>query len=258
MNLAKIENKDGILVVSSRVLAKDLEKRHDNVLQDLEKIIGSPESSGDLTNLIIPSTYIHEQNKQKYKEYLLTEKGFMLYMFNIQGYQDFKIAYIDEFERMKKELNKQKLPQTYKEALLELIRVEEEKEQLLLLNKKHKETIEYQEETIIHKEDVIVGLVDNVDLATKRQRITQIVRFRSKNYQDRYKLLYVEFEKKYHLNLEMRLENYNRKNKPKLKNKMHLIESMGMIPQLYELCVKIFEQDFKLLLEEMEITIKDL
>lgn len=163
------------------------------------------------------------------------------------------------FIEVEKKFKALAVPKTYKEALLELIRIEEEREQLLLVNKEQKETIEYQEETIIHKEDVIVGLVDEVDLATKRQRITQIVRFRSKNYQDRYKLLYTEFEKKYHLNLEMRFDRFNKKNKPKLKNKMDLIEKeLKMIPQLYELCVKLFEQDFKILLEEMEMTIKDL
>lgn len=162
------------------------------------------------------------------------------------------------FIEIEKQFNKQKLPQTYKEALLELVRVEEEREQLLLLNKEQQETIDYQQETIIHKEDVIIGLVDETELANKRQRITQIVRFRSKNYQDRYRLLYHEFEKKFHVNLEMRLERYNKKNKPKLKNKMDLIEKMNMIPQLYEICVKIFERDFKLLLEEMCETIQDI
>ena len=35
----EIEEKDGKLVVSSRTIAKELEKRHDNVLRDIENIL---------------------------------------------------------------------------------------------------------------------------------------------------------------------------------------------------------------------------
>ena len=42
-------------------------------------------------------------------------------------------------EKKLKEVSIPKLPQTYKEALLELIRVEEEKEQLLVANSKLEE-----------------------------------------------------------------------------------------------------------------------
>ena len=38
--------------------------------------------------------------KRKYREYLLTKDGFTLYMFNIQGYNDFKWAYIQKFNEM--------------------------------------------------------------------------------------------------------------------------------------------------------------
>lgn len=89
------------LVVSSRVVALHLGKRHKNVIRDLEQIlIGS-----DLSRLIIPSNYKDSKNRN-YKEYLLTKDGFTLYMFNIQGYQDFKLAYINRFNEMEKELKK--------------------------------------------------------------------------------------------------------------------------------------------------------
>lgn len=38
------------------------------------------------------------------KEYLLTKDGFTLYMFNIQGHNDFKMAYINKFNEMEKQL----------------------------------------------------------------------------------------------------------------------------------------------------------
>lgn len=89
------------LVVKSRVIAEQLGKRHDNVIRDLEQILETSDSS----SLIISSFYEVEGQNRKYKEYLLTEKGFTLYMFNIQGYNEVKMAYINEFERMKDALN---------------------------------------------------------------------------------------------------------------------------------------------------------
>ena len=99
--LAKIENRDGILVVSSRVIAEQLGKRHADVISQLEQIL----ENENIRSLIISSTYEVEGQNRKYKEYLLTEKGFTLYIMNIQGYNDFKIAYINEFERMRNALN---------------------------------------------------------------------------------------------------------------------------------------------------------
>lgn len=95
-----VENTQYGLVVSSRVIAKELEKRHADVLEALEKIL----ENGDFRSLIIPSFYKTQGQKREYKEYLLTKDGFTLYMFNIQGYQDFKLAYINRFNEMEREL----------------------------------------------------------------------------------------------------------------------------------------------------------
>lgn len=112
--------------------------------------------------------------------------------------------------------------------------------------------IKEQKEEIIHKEDVIIGLVGDIDLATKRQRITQIVRHcKNRNYQDRYRLLYSEFERKYHCNLKLRMEND--KLKPKAKNTMDYIDrGMNMIPELYEIACKLFENDVEELKAEWD------
>lgn len=125
---------------------------------------------------------------------------------------------------------------------------------------RHKnEIIAQQRKEIEHKEDVIVGLVEDIDLATKRQRINQIIRFHAKNtdaLSKKWSLLYSEFEKKYHVNLSVRLENYKDEFKPKLKNKLDVIDrQMNMIPQLYEVCCKLFENDVKILVKEWETTI---
>lgn len=96
--------KNNVYVVNSRIVAKELGKEHNRVLKDIDKIL----EKSDLTSLIIPSTYKVKGQKREYKEYLLTKDGFTLYMFNIQGYLDFKMAYINEFNRMEQALRKPK------------------------------------------------------------------------------------------------------------------------------------------------------
>lgn len=106
------KNKNYGLVVSSRVIAKELGKLHKNIIRDLDNI----SESSNVSSLIIPSTYKVENNNKTYKQYLLTKDGFVLYMFNIQGYNDFKMAYIKKFNEMEKKLKeKEKLPLTFKE-----------------------------------------------------------------------------------------------------------------------------------------------
>lgn len=118
MNLIpKLENHNGIYVVSSRIIANHLGKRHDHIIRDIEKILENP----NVGSLIIPSFYRTSNQIRTYKEYLLTKDGFTLYMFNIQGYNDFKIAYINEFNRMEQALNTQQtLPITTNSIMIPL------------------------------------------------------------------------------------------------------------------------------------------
>lgn len=88
------------LVVSSRIVARELGRLHKNVIRELEKI----SESSNVSSLIIPSTYKVDGQNRSYKEYLLTKDGFTLYMFNIQGFQEFKMEYIKKFNEMEKAL----------------------------------------------------------------------------------------------------------------------------------------------------------
>lgn len=124
--------------------------------------------------------------------------------------------------------------------------------QILGTIRQQNEVIEMQKREITHKEDVIIGLVADIDLATKRQRIVQIVRHCPRgNYQERFRLLYEEFERKYHCDLKRRMESSDLK--PKAKNTMDYIDrGMNMIPQLYEVACKLFENDVDELKAEWE------
>lgn len=90
-----------ISVVSSRHIAEGLGKQHKHVLEAIDKMLES--DSQNLDRQIIESTYINSRGKE-YREYLLTKDGFTLYMFNIQGYNNFKMAYINKFNEMEQAL----------------------------------------------------------------------------------------------------------------------------------------------------------
>ncbi len=124
--VVKIENVNGINVVSSRVVAEQLGKD----LQDVKKKIRDV--------LEIGTEYFPVQIKVRGKDsedYLLTKDGFVLLCMNYTGYNEFKRAYIKKFNEMEKQVLSQKTPLTYKEALIALIEAEEEKERILLEHK---------------------------------------------------------------------------------------------------------------------------
>lgn len=131
-----IENKNGVNVVSSRTIAEQMNKLHKNVIRDIENILSSNLSL--VKSQFIKSMYKDKSGKLN-KEYLLTKDGFILYMFNIQGYNEFKMRYINEFNRMeeyiKQNMQQYKLPQNYADALRELAYTVEEKEKLVEQNK---------------------------------------------------------------------------------------------------------------------------
>ena len=160
---------------------------------------------------------------------------------------------IEYINKLEEELQKYKLPQTYKEALIALV-ASVEKQEKLEAEKKLLLT------DLTHKEDVIVGLVEDIDLATKRQRISQIIKYKfggSDKVTRRWNLLYNEFEKKYHVDIKRRMNSTEAQNvKPRYKNKLDYIDrAMQMIPQLYELSCKLFENDIENIRREWESTI---
>lgn len=144
------QNKDLGLVVSSRVVANELEREHKNVKRDLEQIlIGS-----DLSALIIPSEYKDSRGRTQ-KEYLLTKDGFTLYMFNIQGHNDFKMAYINKFNEMEQQLSQPVASYMIDDPIKRAEKwIEEyrEKEQLIEENRSHLRLIESQKPKVLFAE----------------------------------------------------------------------------------------------------------
>lgn len=90
----------------------------------------------------------------------------------------------------------------------------------LSMIRKQNEIIALKDKELEHKDNVIVGLVDEISLAKKRQVLNRVVRYKGANFQERWRELYKQFEIKYHINLKDRLEKYNANHKPKLKDKV--------------------------------------
>lgn len=180
MNMVKIENKNGNLVVSSRVVAEQLGKRHSDVLEQIERI----SESEDFRSLIIPSVYTVEGQNRTYKEYLLTKDGFTLYMFNIQGYNEFKLAYINEFNRMERELTLKKdsyMIEDPVERAKKWIAEQEEKKALQIevqvkeqVIQEYKPRIEYLD-TILKTQDTMTVTQIAADYGISAKRLNQIL-----------------------------------------------------------------------------------
>ena len=95
--------KDEVLV-SSRVVANGLGKQHKHLLRDIDVIMERLENNKDFNKdqiwtLFIASEYKGKNGKMN-REILMTKQGFLLYVFNIQGYDIFKLQYINEFDRL--------------------------------------------------------------------------------------------------------------------------------------------------------------
>ncbi|XZH63339.1 ORF6C domain-containing protein [Clostridium perfringens] len=106
----KLSNQNGQVVVSSRLIAKDFEKQHKHVLDSIEEIKkGVAEKSADL---FIESQYQHPQNKQWYKEYLMTRDGFTVLAMGFNGTKalQWKLKYIEAFNKMEQALKEQRKP----------------------------------------------------------------------------------------------------------------------------------------------------
>lgn len=107
-------------VTDSLTVAASFEKEHRRVLQDIREVLNQVEAEWGMHHFV-QTTYENEQNGQHYPKYLITEQGFTLLVMGYTGSRamKFKIDYINEFDRMKSELNKPQfqLPQTFAEAL---------------------------------------------------------------------------------------------------------------------------------------------
>lgn len=134
-------NKGGEIRVSSRVIAMDFDKRHNDTIRTIENLTTQ---NCTVKNMFIESTYNHKGNE--YKEYFMNRDGFSLLVMGFTGQQalEWKLKYINAFNKMEKRLNK--LPKLSKElqAIFTLDQKQEElKEEINTVKGEIKEMKDY-------------------------------------------------------------------------------------------------------------------
>ena len=142
-------------LTNSLLVAQTFGKSHKHVLDAIREIVkGYAEKSAD--PMFEETTYINEQNKQSYPMFIMNQDGFTLLAMGFNGKKamEFKLKYIEAFNKMKKEIeaSKPSVPQNYLEALKSLVKAEEQREQLALENRKQQAEI-----LTISKENVELG-----------------------------------------------------------------------------------------------------
>ena len=147
---------NGTLVISSRIIANELGKKHKQVIESIEKIMKEGSAEISATPLFIENFYIHEQNKQKYKEYLLTKDGFILYMFNIQGYNEFKLKYINKFNEMENAIKNNNFITEDERLILNIVKSKTEAERSYYMSEYEKKVEKVKEENEDLKHEVNV------------------------------------------------------------------------------------------------------
>src|SRR5690625_1693334 len=100
-----IENNQPI--TTSRNVAENFEKNHRDVLKAIDEL--SEGVAQNFATLFHETTYTHSQNKQQYREYYMTKDGFTLLAMGFTGKRalDFKLAYIEQFNKMEKQIKQQ-------------------------------------------------------------------------------------------------------------------------------------------------------
>lgn len=102
MNLVFIQNRQ--VVTSSLQIAESFNKQHKHVLDAIDELVGVAENSADL---FYEDSYIHPQNKQRYRMFYMNRDGFTLLAMGFTGQKaiQFKLAYIQAFNEMERQLS---------------------------------------------------------------------------------------------------------------------------------------------------------
>lgn len=142
-NLINIQNKNGQLLVSSRDVANDFNKTHDNVIKAIENYIKTLKNTDSLEmrTLFIESQYTTRgANGVYYKEYLLDRDGFTLLAMGFTGSKalEWKLKYIEAFNKMEEALKEQnsnlKIDSKFMYQLAE--QLEEQEKQIAIMKPK--------------------------------------------------------------------------------------------------------------------------
>ena len=138
-----IKNYKGINVTDSREVAQMIGKRHTDLLRSIDNYVDVLENAKlRALDFFIEDTYKVDGKNKTYNCDLLTKQGCEMVANKMTGEKGilFTAEYVQAFNKME-EIIQPKLPRTYKEALLQLVAAEEEKERLQLESKQKDQII---------------------------------------------------------------------------------------------------------------------
>lgn len=137
MNSLTLVNKNGTFYADSREVAEMVDKRHGNLVRDIDGYIeilnGNQTSDLSSDNFFVESGYTAGTGKY-YKMYLITRRGCDMVANKMTGEKGvlFTASYVTRFEEMERQLATPfKIPQTLSEALRLAADLEEERQRLL-------------------------------------------------------------------------------------------------------------------------------
>nr|WP_320024999.1 phage regulatory protein/antirepressor Ant [uncultured Acetobacterium sp.] len=174
-DLINIENKDGLLFVSSREIAERFDKRHNDVVKVIESKIHILTTENFVVNTyFIESSFLHNGNE--YKEFLLTRDGFSFIAMGFTGSKAdiWRLRYIEAFNQMENEIKRMSQPQGEEflaQAVLYAQKCIEEKEAQLIKQKPKvllADAITANEASISIKELAVILKQNGVDTGEKR------------------------------------------------------------------------------------------
>lgn len=138
-------------------------------------------------------------------------------------------------------------------ATLTTVRIQNEK------IKQQQDLISKNNEIIEHKQEVINGLVDDVDIYTKISIVNRIIKrsgYSNGSYSSRYNEMYKCFKEMHHIDLAARCEGYNMKCSKK-KDQLSIIkyaEKFNHMDSLYKVACKLYETEVNELLDELKVS----
>lgn len=151
-------NNNGELVVTSRQVSEDFEKRHSDVLDKISGLIREIEPTENSARYFINSFYVDAKGEKR-KEFLLTRDGFSLLVMGFTGSKalQWKLKYIEAFNKMEQALRepqKQLSPMEMMELQFKVLKdhdkkFEEVDEKLEVLS--NTMTIDYSQQEVIHR-----------------------------------------------------------------------------------------------------------
>jgi Rha family phage regulatory protein len=128
-SLLGVTSIDGIPMVSSRDVADIFEKRHDNVLRDIQNLINTALNSEESSKTFMQSNFRQSSYKdssgKRNSEFLMTKDGFALITMGFTGIKamKFKISYINRFNEMERFIYSRNLARLEYPELTDMIKL---------------------------------------------------------------------------------------------------------------------------------------